>query len=194
MAKTLSLHRRGDMLLGADNASLDQLRELPEDKTLRGQIVVPRNEAFHRKVFSMVQLAHQMWEPVTYLSSVERHTVRMLADYLCHHGLDAETVSALCSDFMQRLDDKRAERADFDKSFQAFRDFITVQAGFYDEVITPAGPRKVPKSWAFASMDDDTFQELYRAVFAVCWELVLQQRFESPEAAEAAAEQLLTYA
>lgn len=193
MAKTLRLNRRGDMLIAADNDSLTEMRELPEGKALKGQIVAPRNEAFHRKVFSMVQLAHQMWEPTTYLSSVERHTVKMLADYLCSNGLDAEAVSNLCTGFMQRLDEKRAERADMDKSFKAFRDFITVQAGFYDVVITPAGPRKEPKSWAFANMDEETFQELYKAVFAVCWELVLQQRFESPEAAEAAAEQLLNY-
>lgn len=193
MAKTLRLNRRGDMLIAADNDSLDALRELPEGKALKGQIVAPRNEAFHRKVFSMVQLAHQMWEPTTYLSSVERHTVQMLADYLCQNGLNADAVSSLCIGFMQRLDDKRSERSDFDKSFQAFRNFITVEAGFYDVVITPAGPRKEPKSWSFAKMDEDTFQELYKAIFGVCWSLVLEQRFESPEAAEAAAEQLLNY-
>lgn len=193
MAERMMMQREGDGLVPADQASRDELRKLPENTLLGVTAVKPRNLRFHRKVFSLVQLAFQYWNPTDYLTTVERSTVRTLADYLCHHGLDAEAVSNLCAGFLGHLNERRGERLEAEKSFEAFRDFITVEAGFCDTVISPAGPRRVPKSWAFANMDEDTFQALYKQIFTVCWELILKQTFSTPDAAEAAAEQLLSY-
>ena len=187
------MQRRGDMLVPMDGANRDELRKLPEGIGLGVTAVKPRNLAFHRKAFSLVQLAFQYWQPTNYLSTVERHTVRTLGEFLCNNGLEYDTVSALCSSFLRHLNNKRGETLEAEKSFEAFRDFITVQAGFCDVVISPAGPRKVAKSWSFANMDQDTFEALYAQIMNVCWELVLKQTFESQEAAEAAAEQLLQY-
>jgi len=192
MAKTLRLQRRGDMLVAVDAEGLDALRELPEGKALKAQVVVPRNEAFHRLVFSMLKMTFDMWEPDTLVTEVEKATVIRLTDYMISRGVSEEACCQLATEFLQALNAKRST-LDIDKSFEAFRAFITVKAGFYREVMTPAGPRREPVSWSFASMDEATFRELYRAVFGVCWSLVLEQHFESPEAAEAAAEQLLNY-
>ena len=192
MAKTLRLERRGDMLIAADNESLDAVRGLPEGRPLNAQVVVPRNEAFHRKLFSLLRLAFDYWQPTNYLTNVERHTVRQLHDYLIRRGLTEEAVSGLCTDFLRGLNEHRQE-FEFAKDIGAFREFVTVEAGFYDTVISPAGPRRVAKSWSFAKMDEEEFARMYKAIFDVVWSLVLKQHFESPEAADAAAEQLLSY-
>ena len=75
----------------------------------------------------------------------------------------------------------------------AFREFITVEAGYFDTVITPAGPRRVAKSWAWKNMAEADFQSLFAAIRRVCWELILSQTFTSIEEADAAAEQLMQF-
>lgn len=193
MAKTLHLNRRGDMLIAADNEGLDALRELPEGKRLKAQVVVPRNEAFHRLVFSMLKMTFDMWEPDTLVTEVEKATVIRLTDYMISRGVSEEACCQLATEFLQALNAKRCT-LDIDKSFEAFRAFVTVKAGFYREVMTPAGPRREPVSWSFASMDEATFRELYRAVFGVCWQIALSQHFSDEEAAENAINALVGYA
>ena len=195
MAETIIVQRRGEMIVGSDAHAKEQIRALPEGVDLGAKVVKPRNLAFHRKVFSMVQLGFQYWQPTTMVTTVERKTVHTLADFLIRKGLDGDAVAALCSEFLMTLDQKR-EKTEAEKSFEAFREFVTVEAGFFDTIMSPAGPRRVAKSWSFANMSEEEFQAMYKAIFNVLWEMVLNQAFESPEAAEAAAaaaEQLLNY-
>ena len=64
----------------------------------------------------------------------------------------------------------RADRADrfpaVEKSREAFREWITIEAGHFHLIHTPDGVRKEAKSISWASMDDTAFEPLYRDVFA----------------------------
>ena len=76
-----------------------------------------------------------------------------------------------------------------------FREWATIQAGFYDEYQMPDGSRRrVAKSISFASMDDSQFNGVYKSVLNVLWNYILRRKFHSPAEAENAASQLLSFA
>ena len=76
------------------------------------------------------------------------------------------------------------------KHFESFREWATIQAGFYDEYQMPDGSRRrVAKSISFASMDDSQFNGVYKSVLNV-----LCRKFRSPAEAENASSQLLSFA
>ena len=53
-------------------------------------------------------------------------------------------------------------------SFEMFREYVTVKAGFYEMDMTPQGTiRARAKSIKFAKMDDEEFARLYSAVLDV---------------------------
>ena len=81
-----------------------------------------------------------------------------------------------------------------EKSREAFREWITIEAGHFHLIHTPDGVRKEAKSISWASMDDTAFEPLYRDVFAACWRLVLSSHFETEADAMAAADQMGTFA
>jgi hypothetical protein len=63
-----------------------------------------------------------------------------------------------------------------EKDFDTFREQVTITAGFHYVVVDIRGNARVrPKSISFASMDDDEFARVYRAVFNVCWKILLNQ-------------------
>ncbi|EBX1607785.1 DUF1367 family protein, partial [Salmonella enterica subsp. enterica] len=81
------------------------------------------------------------------------------------------------------------------KSFDAFREWVTVQAGFYTEHFYPDGSRgRRAKSIAFASMDETEFQQVYKAVLNVLWNWILFRKFSSLEEVENVAAHLLEFA
>lgn len=186
------MQRRGDMLVAIDPQGIDAVRKLPKDKQLGVTVAVPRNIGLHRKAFALVKLSFDYWQPTNFISTVERSTVVSLGKFLVEHGIEYATAHGLCSQFLIRLNASR-ETLEAEKSFDAFRDFVTIDAGYYNVIHTPAGPRKEAKSWSFASMDDVAFGVFYKALFASCWRLVLSQHFESEDDAQHAAEELLSF-
>lgn len=81
------------------------------------------------------------------------------------------------------------------KSFEAFREWVTIQAGFYTEHFYPDGSRgRRAKSIAFANMDETEFQQVYKSVLNVLWNWILFRKFSSPEEVENVAAQLLEFA
>ncbi|ECE2072594.1 DUF1367 family protein, partial [Salmonella enterica] len=91
--------------------------------------------------------------------------------------------------------EKRAGNISAVKSFEAFRAWVTIQAGFYTRYEMPDGTiRNEPKSISFAKMDDIEFSQLYKSVLDVIWNYILFRTFPSQQAAENAASQLFSYA
>lgn len=192
MGDRIIVRRHGHALVPVGPHDIEALQELPNGRELAANVVVPRNIKLHRKAFAMLNLTFDYWQPSNLVSSVEQQTVNRLSAFLVRSGLDGEAVKALCSEFMGHLERSR-ESLEGEKSREAFREFITIEAGYFDIVLTPGGPRKRAKSWRFGSMDDQTFSAMYSAIFAACWRLVLSQHFDSADEAEAAAEQLLQF-
>ena len=77
------------------------------------------------------------------------------------------------------------------QSMEAFRKWLTVEAGYYDVYETPAGIRKEAKSISFHSMGQEEFNRFYRDCFQVAWNMMLSSKFESEEAAERAAMEMM---
>ncbi|WP_372809356.1 DUF1367 family protein [Litorivivens sp.] len=192
MATRIPMVRHGDMLMPTNKEAVELLRGFPVNKEVAVDVVRLHNGALHRKAFAFLKLAFEYWQPVTYLTKAEQATVNKLSKFLGDSGLDGEAVDSLCSSFLQRLDQHRRGTA-IEKDFASFREFVTVEAGFFKTVITPAGPRREAKSWAYVNMSEDEFQMLFTAIRRVCWELILSQTFECIEHADAAAEQMMSF-
>ena len=186
------LVRRGDGLFPVNPSDLDAVRKLPVGKPCKASVVQPRNLAFHRRAFALMNLAFDYWQPETLITRTESETVRKLGQFLVANGMSQEAAWDVLGPFTEHLSAQR-EGMEFGRSFEAFRDWLTVEAGYYRLVQSPAGPRKDPRSISFAAMDADSFREYYRAIFGVLWRVVLSRSFPSEQAAQAAVDQLLSF-
>ncbi|KEY58403.1 hypothetical protein SRDD_26490 [Serratia sp. DD3] len=73
--------------------------------------------------------------------------------------------------------------------------WVTVQVGYYTEYVYPDGSKNHrAKAISFVRMDEDVFQQLYKAALNVLWNWILFRKFQSIEEAENIAAQLLEYA
>ena len=174
------LIRVGDIFRAATAHDLEQARKVPSGVQHTHSVKVRRNLGHHKKTFALLKLAFDSWEPACFVSNVEMATVEKLADYLKRAGIDSAAVSALSDGFVRELSRKRSS-VSLAKDFDSFRAYVTVQAGFYDDVHTPAGPKRVPKSISFTKMDQMQFDAYYRAILDVCWQLVLSGIFSNQD-------------
>lgn len=172
----LYLVKVGNSLRPAHDEDGERLRKMKAGTIYRAEVTAPRDQVRHRQFFALLNLAFSYWEPETMVSNIEKETVDKLADYLKRSGVDSEAVSVLAGNFVSELERKRAGLS-LERDFDSFRSHITVAAGFFELVSTPAGPKKVAKSISFANMDHVAFDDLYRAVLAICWEICLSRCF-----------------
>lgn len=184
--------RRGAGLVPAFHSDAEAISKIPVGVEVKAKITQARNIKMHRKVFALLNLGFQYFEPELRVTTIERNTVLKFGKFMVANGLPAETAKTLCVEFMNELNARR-EHVEVDRSFDAFRDYVTVEAGFFRAVQTPGGIRKEPMSISFASMDQNSFGQYYRAVFGVLWRLVLSKSFPSEQAAENAVDQLLSF-
>lgn len=188
----IMLMRRGGGLVPVNPSDVEALNKLPIGRELKGVITQMRNPAFHRKAFALMNLGFQHWEPETTVTKVERDTVLKMGRFMVQNGLPKETAHTLCKAFMQELNTRRND-IEADKSFDAFRDWLTVEAGYFRLVKTPVGVRKEPTSISFSSMDDTAFHEYYRAIFGTLWRVILSRKFRTEQEAGNAVSQLLSF-
>lgn len=152
-----------------------------------------RNPRFHRKFFSLLNLAFEYWNPNSQKTKSEAaRTVERMRTYMMAAGISQDAATTLTDAFLKQ---DKPELNDYPgKSFEAFRRWATVEAGFFRWVATPAGPAREPISISFASMDDTEFSQVYKAVFDVLWVYILQHNFSNQQDAETAAERMIQYA
>lgn len=172
----LYLVKVGNSLRPAYDEDAERLRKMKAGTIYRAEVTAPRDQVRHRKFFALLNLAFTYWQPETMISNIERETVDKLADYLKRSGVDSEAVNVLAGNFVAELERKRAGLS-LERDFDQFRSHITIAAGFSELVATPSGPKKVAKSISFANMEQVQFDDLYRAVLNVCWELCLSRCF-----------------
>ena len=81
-----------------------------------------------------------------------------------------------------------------EKSFEVFREQVTVLAGHREVTYNLDGSVKVTaKSISFAKMDEDEFRQLYKDVFNVLWKMVLSKTDMSYEQVENILNQMLEF-
>lgn len=188
----IMLMRRGSGLVPVNQSDVEALNKLPIGRELKGAITQMRNPAFHRKAFALMNLGFQHWCPETTVTKVERDTVIAMGRFMVAGGLPVETAKTICSQFMDKLNAQR-EHIEADKSFEAFRAWLTVESGYYRLVQTPVGVKKEPVSISFSSMDEAAFGDFYRAIFGTLWRVVLSKSFPTEQAAENAVAELMSF-
>lgn len=191
-------HTLSGVLLPATPESEDFLHSVKLGEWIHGDFKRLRNYAFHKRFFKLLQLGFEYWTPVGgSLSPNELQLIDRFVGYLVKMSGHryGEVLTAAADDFLLEEGKLQTREIVLLKSFEPYRAWVTVQAGYYDEVILPDNSRRrVPKSISFARMDEDTFRSLYKDVFNVLWNYILRHKFRSQQEAENVAMQLLGFA
>lgn len=148
----------------------------------------------HHRLYwgGLIPLALEYWEPTGGLISYgERKTLKMFARWLDAKGGNTGAIRRACKAFLTELSASRAERIPApEKSAAMLHRWVKEQAGYYTVAITPTGIIKELDSISFDRMDQDEFNEFYKAAFSVVWRFVLSRHFESESDAQIAIERL----
>ncbi|EEG6606792.1 DUF1367 family protein [Salmonella enterica] len=191
-------HTSSGVLLPATPESGEFLHSVKIGEWIHADFKRVRNYAFHKRFFKLLQLGFDCWTPAGgSLSLDELQLVNRFVGYLVEMSGQryGEVLSAAADEFLLMEGQLRTRDVALLKSFEPYRAWVTVQAGYYDEVILPDNTRRrTPKSIAFARMDEGTFRQLYKDVFNVLWNFILRHKFRSQQEAENVAMQLLEFA
>ena len=183
-------------LAAATAADAEILRSLQAGKAYRVKVtqMSSRSLRHHRLFFGgLLPLAYEYWQPTGGLvTQGERAMVQRFAQRLEAMHESGGLFLEFAEEFVLGVAKKRGEKVGAVlQSMEAFRKWLTVEAGYYDVYETPAGIHKEAKSISFAQMDQEAFNEFYRACFQVAWNMMLSSKFESEEAAERAAMEMM---
>nr|WP_279037749.1 DUF1367 family protein [Snodgrassella alvi] len=154
-----------------------------------------RSLPHHRLFFGgLLPLAFDYWQPAGgVISPKERDVVLWIAKRLDKFAGNKGIIVTAAEEALNLLAKKRAEKLPvIEKDIDSFRRWLTIEAGYFNICVTPAGVVKEPKSISFASMDQDEFNAFYQACFTVCWNMILCNRFSSEDEAQQAIDQLLS--
>ncbi|PSU69826.1 hypothetical protein C9J22_13185 [Photobacterium phosphoreum] len=153
-----------------------------------------RNPMFHRKYFALLNLGFDYWNPTGgTVSPAERGLLMRFVRMLAQYGGEERILQEMASGYLDHLSVHRAQ-LETEKSFEAYRKWVIVEAGWYDQVVLPNGSiLREAKSIRFAKMDDVEFSELYQASFGVLWNSILNSYFGDEQEVELAVNRLLGY-
>jgi hypothetical protein len=157
-----------------------------------------RNYAFHKRFFKLLQLGFEYWNPTGgAILPEERKLVNGFVDFLCRQVGQQHSVALTDAAELFLSDAAHTRTRDIAllKSFEAYREWVTIQAGYYTEHIYPDGSsNRRAKSISFSSMDELEFQQLYKSALNVLWNFILFRAFKSQSEVENVAAQLMEYA
>lgn len=154
-----------------------------------------RSLPHHRLFFGgLLPLAFEYWQPAGgIISPKERDVVLWVAKRQDKLAGNKGIIVASAEESLNLLAKKCAEKLPvIEKDIDSFRRWLTIEAGYFNICVTPAGVVKEPKSISFASMDQKEFNAFYKACFTVCWNMILCNRFSSEDEAQQAIDQLLS--
>lgn len=183
-------------LAAATAADAEILRGLKAGRAYRVKVtqMSSRSLRHHRLFFGgLLPLAYGYWQPTGGLvTQGERAMVQRFAQRLEAMHESGGLFREFAEEFVLGVAKKRGEKVGAVlQSMEAFRKWLTVEAGYFDVYETPAGIRKEAKSISFAQMGQEEFNDFYRACFDVAWNMMLSAKFENQEAALRAAEEMM---
>lgn len=157
MAQYSYIKTAGGLLVPATRDARDFLRSKKVGSVLYADFKQARNPAFHRKLFSLLNLGFDYWQPSGgAISPADKALVNGYVKFLAYYAGGEEALQAAADEYLVDVAEKRAGNISAAKSFEAFRAWVTIQAGFYTEYLMPDGTtRREPKSISFAKMDDN---------------------------------------
>lgn len=182
-------------LIPLDPGTSEFLQLLPTGQLLTGEFRKPRNYAFHKKFFKLLSLGYHYWTPTGGLiEESERSLISGYIDFLSSNTTQRDALHNAADMYLNTVGLTRSRDIVLLKHFESFREWATIQAGFYDEYTMPDGSRRrIAKSISFASMDDAEFNGVYQSVLNVLWNYILRRKFRSANDAENAAAQLMSF-
>ena len=149
----------------------------------------------HHKLFfgGLLPLAYEYWTPTGgMVTQGERLIVERFAKRLEGLYNSGGLFIEFAGEFMQTVAQKRGEKIGAVlQSMEAFRKWLTMEAGYFEVYETPGGIRKEAKSISFASMGQEEFNAFYKNCFQVAWNMMLSGKFENEEAALQAAQEMM---
>lgn len=185
-------------LAAATAADAEILRGLQAGRAYRVKVtqMSSRSLRHHRLFFGgLLPLAYGYWQPTGGLvTQGERAMVQRFAQRLEAMHESGGLFLEFAEEFVSGVAKKRGEKVGAVlQSMEAFRKWLTVEAGYFDVYETPSGIRKEAKSISFAQMGQEEFDAFYRACFDVAWNMMLSAKFENQEAALRAAEEMMAF-
>lgn len=185
-------------LAAATAADAEILRGLKAGGAYRVKVtqMSSRSLRHHRLFFGgLLPLAYEYWQPTGGLvTQGERAMVQRFAQRLEAMHESGGLFLEFAETFVLGVARKRGEKVGAVlQSMEAFRKWLTIEAGYFDVYETPAGIRKEAKSISFAQMGQEEFDAFYRACFDVAWNMMLSAKFENQEAALRAAEEMMEF-
>ena len=149
----------------------------------------------HHKLFfgGLLPLAYEYWTPTGgMVTDSEKAMVKSFAKRLESMHNSGGLFLEFAEEFVQTVAQKRGEKIGAVlQSMEAFRKWLTMEAGYFDVYETPTGIRKEAKSISFASMEQEEFNAFYKNCFQVAWNMMLLGKFENEEAALQAAQEMM---
>ena len=183
-------------LAAATAADAEILRGLKAGRAYRVKVTQMSSRSLrHHKLFfgGLLPLAYEYWQPTGGLvTQGERAMVERFAQRLEALHESGGLFLEFAQEFVLGVARKRGEKVGAVlQSMEAFRKWLTIEAGYFDVYETPSGIRKEAKSISFAQMNQEEFDAFYRACFDVAWNMMLSAKFPSEEAALRAAEEMM---
>ncbi len=95
-----------------------------------------RNPAFHRRFFALLNLGFEYWEPTGgAISANERKLVNGYAKFLAAYGGNESALLDAAEQYLEQIANRRVTNGiSLCKSFDAYRAWVTVEAGHYDAI------------------------------------------------------------
>ncbi|HCD7552998.1 TPA: DUF1367 family protein [Citrobacter farmeri] len=193
----IQLIKSANLTLTPANAEAREfLQRIKTGVWLNCSVTQARNYLYHKRFFALLNLGFEYWTPTGgTVTPAEKQYLNGYIRYLITFVGNDETLFQTERDYNELAGKRRANGHAITKSFEAFRKWATVEAGFYDEFVLPDHTRRrEARSISFASMGEHEFHEVYKAVFNVLWNHVLFRAFSSQQEAENVALQLLELA
>ena len=153
----------------------------------------PRSLRHHRMYWGgLVELTFDYWEPNGGLITPrEENFAKVMARWI-DRQLNGDGGSKMLPFFLEDLAKSRADKLPaVHKTREGLHTWIKEQAGYFDLVLTPTGTVRQAQSINWNSMDQDEFNQFYKAAFNVCWQYILSRTFGNPEEAQQAMDNLL---
>lgn len=196
MAQIQLIKTSSTTLTTANAEASEFLQRIKTGIWLNCNVTQARNYLFHKRFFALLNLGFEYWTPTGgTITPAEKLYLNGYIRYLISIVGNDEILYQTELDYNERAGNRRANGHAIVKSFEAFRKWATVEAGFYDEFILPDNTRRrEARSISFANMSEQEFHEVYKAVFGVLWNHILFRAFPSQREAENVAMQLLELA
>lgn len=197
MAQIIQLFKSSPTTLTtATPEASDFLQRIKIGVWLNCDVKQARNYLFHKRFFALLNLGFEYWTPTGgAITPAEKEYLHGYVRYLISMAGNDDLLLETEKVYNETHGQWRTKEAAITKSFEAFRKWAVVEAGFFDTFILPDNTiRREAKSISFSNMTEAEFIQVYKAVFNVLWNTILFKKFRNYQEADNVAMQLLEFA